>query len=195
MGAVSLWAGVPLSQLEEQPEVLFWAELGRQATTVGSCLSRAAVSWPSGGMRELQDKEQRLIKALSGTISEVPNNWFSHGVSIDPRHPWCHWRGVCVHSWDSDAAIELIRWIALPLINVYRRRDRGAVVGDVSLEGTVHEQVVFLRLPNARSGIVIQLGHLEDIDSAFKVQLMPEGHEATKGGSLSSTVSAEKRAM
>ena len=51
---------------------------------------------------------------------------------------------VRVDARDANAAVELVRGVALPLLYVHRGGDGGAVVGHERLQGAVHEEVVLL---------------------------------------------------
>ena len=108
-----------------------------------------------------------------------------HAVGVDSGHP--------------DAAVQLvavavIRGLA-PRVDVHRRRNRRAVVGDVGLQGTVEEQVVLLALPDAWPVVVAQLGQLVDVHAALEVQLVPEGLQGTEGGCLRATEPLRKKAV
>ena len=58
------------------------------------------------------------------------------------RHPLAH--GVGVNAGEAHATIQLIRRVALPLLDIDRGRDRRPVVGDERLQGAVHEEVILL---------------------------------------------------
>ncbi len=73
---------------------------------------------------------------------------FRDAVRVNARHP--------------DATVELVA-VAVgggfsPGVNVDGGRDGGPVVGDVSLEGAVEEQIIFLALPDSRPVVVTEFG-------------------------------------
>ena len=53
---------------------------------------------------------------------------------------------------------------------------------------SVSLRFTYLIFEDARSRVVVELGHLEDVHAPLKVELVPEGHETAECGRLGATI-------